>query len=118
MIRVLVLEDHALFRQALAYVCDRRQGLRVVGQAGTLEEGLRMASEGFDVAVVDLGMPDGARLVSELRRADPRAGVLGLSRRRGPERHAEALEAGADEVLFTGVDPEGLVGALVRLSDG
>lgn len=118
--RVLLVEDHAAFRQALAYLCDRRPGLRVVGQAESLAEGLERASEGFDVAVVDLSMPDGdgAKLVSELRRANPQAGVVALSRRRSAERHTKAFGSGAGEVVYKGMPLEEILGALERLSDG
>lgn len=118
--RVLLVEDHASFRQALAYLCDRRPGLRVVGQAKSIAEGLERASEGFDVAVVDLSMPDGdgAKLVAELQRANPQAGVVALSRRRSAERHAKAFAAGADEVVYKGMPLEEILGALEKLSSG
>ena len=116
--RILLIEDHAAFRQALAFLIDRRLGLQVTAQAGSLEEGISKASEGFDVAVVDLSMPDGdgADLVGRLREIAPHAGVIGLSRRRRRERYARALEAGANDVVSKGAAMEEILGVLEVLS--
>lgn len=118
--RVLLVEDQALFRQALAVVLDREPDLRVVAQAGSLSEGVAKASVGFDVAVVDLSMPDGdgADLVARLRAINPRALVIALSRRMGRERHARALEAGASEVVRKSDSLEDLLGAVRDLPEG
>ena len=56
--RILLVEDHASFRQALAFMFNREEQFSVVGQAGSLAEAREAASEA-DVAVVDLGLPDG-----------------------------------------------------------
>ena len=118
--RVLLVEDHALFRQALAVVLDCEPDLRVVGQAGSLSEGVAKAAGGFDVAVVDLSMPDGdgADLVARLRAINPRALVIALSRRMGRERHARALEAGASEVVRKSDSLEDLLGAMRDSPEG
>jgi DNA-binding NarL/FixJ family response regulator len=118
--RVLLVEGHAVFRQALAINIDDQPGLRVVAQAGSIDEGLRMAAEGFDAAVVDLGLPagDGPDLVAGLHQANPVAGILWLSRRRDLNRYAEALEAGAATMISRDTSLEELLGALKFLSSG
>jgi DNA-binding NarL/FixJ family response regulator len=99
--RVLLIEDHTIFRQALALTLERELGVRVVAQAASFDEALDKASEGFDIAVVDLGIRDGdgAELVAVLRRANRRASILALTRRHQRERHARAFENGADAVV-------------------
>src|SRR5215204_3507579 len=77
-IRLLLVEDHASFREATASVFEREPGFEVVGQAGSLAEARKMLEDGAseaDVALVDLGLPDGygGDLIKELRAADPRA---------------------------------------------
>src|SRR5215203_7115633 len=60
--RILLVEDHASFRQALAFMFEREEEFVVAGQAGTLAEAYKFVREepdGADVAIVDLGLPDG-----------------------------------------------------------
>ncbi len=77
-LRVMLVEDHVSFRQALAFVLDRVSGFEVVAQAGTLAEARRVlderkTQEGTDAAIVDLALPDGngVDLVEDLRRHNP-----------------------------------------------
>jgi PAS domain S-box-containing protein len=59
-IKVLLVEDHASFRQATASVFGRERGFEVIGQAGSLAEAReRLEKRVPDVAVIDLILPDG-----------------------------------------------------------
>jgi DNA-binding NarL/FixJ family response regulator len=51
------VEDHASFRNAMALLLER-EGMKVIGQAGTLVEARRLLSSDTHVAVVDLGLPE------------------------------------------------------------
>ncbi|HET7478070.1 MAG TPA: response regulator transcription factor [Rubrobacteraceae bacterium] len=101
--RVLLVEDHSSFRRALAFVLEREPDLRVVAQAGSLAEARsRVNGESeFDVAVLDLGLPDGngMDLISELRKANPDASIVVLTVDLNPKNQDLALEKGADAVL-------------------
>jgi DNA-binding NarL/FixJ family response regulator len=118
--RVLLVDDHGSFRQALAMFLEREKDLEVVGEAGSVAEGSAFAANGgeFDVAVVDLGLPDGdgVDLIRELRRSHPRASILVLSISLERDRLARALEAGADEVLGKETNLEKLVATVRRLA--
>jgi DNA-binding NarL/FixJ family response regulator len=59
--RVLLVEDHAAFREALTTVLNMHSDLEVVGRARSLAEGRAAAAalEEVDVAVVDVFLPDG-----------------------------------------------------------
>lgn len=99
-IRLLLVEDRGLFRQGLACVLDREPGFEVVGQAGSLAEArVRVSGGEPDVVVAELELPDGdgVDLISELYNIGFRVLVLTISL--DPDRHARALEAGAEEVL-------------------
>src|SRR3712207_3750928 len=82
-VRVLLVEDHAAVREAVAASFQREAGFEVVGQAGSLGAARRLLAEGIpvDVAVVDLGLPDGhgGYLIEDLRAAHPQAPVPLLS---------------------------------------
>ena len=101
-IRVMHVEDHADFRDLIKILLNSQSDIELVAQAGSLVEARAQAAcSEFDVAVVDLGLPDGngLDLIPELRRANPDVGVLVLSANldpAGPERNPEA---GADEIL-------------------
>ncbi|HSL00183.1 MAG TPA: response regulator transcription factor [Rubrobacteraceae bacterium] len=118
--RVLLVEDHGSFRRALAMFLERKTDLKVVGEAGSVAEGLRLAREGarFDVAVIDLGLPDGdgVVLIRELRRHQPDASILVLSVSLERDHLARAREAGANEVLGKEARPEKLVATVKRLA--
>src|SRR5215204_5651688 len=101
--RVLLVEDHAAFHEALTTLLNMEPDLEVVGQAGSLAEArAATALEEVDVAVVDVFLPDGngVELVHELRRADPRLPIVILTGGVDPKLHSLALEAGADEVCL------------------
>ena len=78
--RILLVEDHAAVREAVAASFEREAGFEVVGQAGSLGAARRLLAEGIpvDVAVVDLGLPDGhgGDLIEDLRVANPEAQAL------------------------------------------
>ena len=118
--RVLLIEDHAAFREALAKVLKWNAGFEKVPQAGSVSEGLARAGSldgDLDVAVVNLGLPDGdgADLISRMRRTEPNVPVLVLTLSRDPARHARALDAGADRVLTKDASIKEIVDAVRRL---
>jgi DNA-binding NarL/FixJ family response regulator/two-component sensor histidine kinase len=120
-IRVLLVEDHASFRQAAASVFEREAGFEVVGQASSLAEARRMLEqETPDVAVIDLILPDGYGwdLIKELRAANRRAQALVLTAELGRAEIARTVENGAAGVLHKTVQLEEVVEAVRRLSAG
>ena len=120
-VRVMLVDDHAGFRSLVAAWVDREPDLEVVAQAGSLEEARRQAaSVGCDVAVLDMGLPDGvgSDLIAELREICPGSAVLVLSASLDAANLARAREAGADEILDKFVPTSEVVGAIRRLKDG
>jgi len=120
-VRVMLVEDHADFRRLVAAVVDREADLEVVAQAGSLEEARgRIASVGCDVAVLDMGLPDGvgSDLIAGLRETCPGSAVLILSASLDAANLAKVEEAGADEVMDKFGDPAEVVRAIRRLGSG
>ena len=117
--RILLVEDHASFRQALAFMFEREPEFTVVGQVGTVAEARRSLG-GVDVAVVDLGLPDGdgTTLIEELSKAEPRITTLVLSASLDPGWFARAVEAGASGVLHKAASIKDIVDAVRRLRAG
>lgn len=120
--RILLVEDHASFRQTLAYVFDQQPDFRVVAQAGTLAEvrGVMGDSETADLGVLDLSLPDGegTQLIAELREANPEFAALVLTASLERTEYARAVEAGAASVLHKSADVDDILDATRRLGDG
>ena len=120
--RIFLVEDHASFRQALAFMFEREGEFVVAGQAGSLAEArafLRKTPDSFDVAVVDLALPDGDGfgLIAELS-SRPDVMTLVLSASLEPTRFARAVEAGASGVLHKSAPIGEIVDAVRRLRSG
>ena len=119
MTRILLVEDHAAFREALATFLEADPSFEVVAQLGSLAEANGIASaEKIDVAVIDLYLPDGdgVDLVRQLREAAPHLKTLVLTGSLDPDAEGLAKEAGADEVLFKSVGIVQVAQAIRRLA--
>ena len=116
--RVLLVEDHAWFRQTLALLLGTQHGL-LVEQAGSFFEARRLIriKGRYDASVVDLGLPngDGVQIVRELREAVPTVAIVVLTISVDPRKIEEALRAGADEVLSKASPLPEIVATIVRL---
>jgi DNA-binding NarL/FixJ family response regulator len=101
-IRVMLVEDHPDFRRLMEGLLGGQTDINVVAQAGSLAEARKHAAVvRFDVAVLDLSLPDGngVNLIADLRRENPDMAVLILSATLDPASIDRAAEEGADEVM-------------------
>jgi DNA-binding NarL/FixJ family response regulator len=120
-VRVMLVEDHAAFREALAFLLTREPDLEVVAQAGSLAEARGALLDGrLDVAVLDLVLPDGdgRELFDELRRRNPDVSVVVLSAAMGPGDLDEAVKAESDAVLDKVESIASIVEEVRRLGGG
>lgn len=102
---VLLVDDHELIRQGLARAFEREDGMTVVGQAGSVTEGVSLwRSLEPDVVVTDLQMPDGSGLdvVRAIRAGSESTGAVVLTMHAGDDQIFAAMEAGAS--AFVGKD--------------
>lgn len=82
MIRIILVDDHTMVREALRTVLEQDDGMRVVGEAGDGEAALRLADElAPDVVVMDVGLPgkSGIETTRQLLAKHPEVKVLALS---------------------------------------
>jgi len=116
--RLLLVDDHALFRTSLSMVLDAMLPDWTVIQAGTMGDALTQCRMGFnpDLAVLDLHLPDvqGAAGIAAWRRAMPGVGVLVLSGTDDNQLIDAALQAGAMAFLSKTATPEHMVATLER----
>jgi DNA-binding NarL/FixJ family response regulator len=102
---------------------EREPEFKVIEQASTLAEARRLSGESLrnvDVAVVDLGLPDGdgLNLVEDFSSSVPKITTLVLSASLEPGRLARAVEAGAAGVLHKSTPIKEIVDAVRRLKTG
>jgi DNA-binding NarL/FixJ family response regulator len=103
MLRLLLVEDHILFRDALALMLNRQPDLEVAGQCGSLAECRSLGDDlaDIDMALLDVRLPDGdgTQLIEVLRTANPRVKVLILTASFESGHLERMAEMGADGVL-------------------
>ncbi|MGI8910944.1 MAG: response regulator [Rubrobacteraceae bacterium] len=116
---MLLVDDHAIFIQAMRIVIGKVGGMEVAGTAGTLAEGreLVFADEtgSLDLVVVDLMLPDGygTELVAEIKARRPGLPVVVLS---ANDDLSHALEAGADEAINKSMPLPEIIATLRRVA--
>ena len=120
-VRVLLVDDQALFREALATLLAVHDGVEVVGEAGDGDEALRKAAElAPDVVLMDLRMPllDGIGATRRLRVEQPGVRVIALTTFDDDEDVFSALRAGAVGYLLKDVSSARLVEAVHAAARG
>lgn len=121
MIRVLIVDDHAVVREGLAVIIDRQSDLEVGGQAGSGERAIELFAKLHpDVTLMDIRMPgmDGVEATRQLRQINPAARVLVLTTYDGDEYIHRAIEAGAAGYLLKNASREELLQAIRTVHAG
>jgi DNA-binding NarL/FixJ family response regulator len=120
-IRILIVDDQALFREALHTLLSVQPDFEVVGEASNGEEALRLASYSKpDVVLMDLQMPvlDGVTATGRLRELLPDCRVIILTTFDDDDYVFEGLRAGAVGYLLKDVSSEKLFEAIRSTSRG
>jgi len=114
-IRILIVDDHAVVREGLRAFLELQEGLEVVGEAADGLEAIAQAQRlAPDVILMDLVMPrrDGVSAMQELRERAPRSRVIVLTSFLDDERLLPAIQAGAAGYLLKDVEPSELARAI------
>ena len=120
-IRLLLVDDHALFRRGLAALVAEDPGLHVVGEAADAGQAQRLAAQlQPDVVLLDNHLPGvrGVDAVAGLRQAAPGAHVLMLTVSEDAADLGVALRAGASGYLLKTCEANELIGAVYRAHKG
>jgi len=121
MIRVLLADDHVIFRRGLCQIIDDAEGIEVVGEASSGAEILQLARAlPADVLVLDISLGDrnGLDILKQAKREMPRMAVLMLSMHSEDKYALRALRAGAAGYLNKQTAPAQLISAIERLAHG
>jgi len=120
-IRVLLVDDHTLFRSGIKSLLQRNEAFEVVDEAGDGLEGIKRArSHKPDVVLLDLHMPgiSGLEAVKVIAEEIPEARVLMLTVSEDAQDLMEALRAGASGYLLKNIETDALIDAIRRAADG
>lgn len=113
-LRILVIDDHTLFRVGLQGLLEHR-GIQVVAAVGDGQEGLALADElRPDVVLLDMRMPgmDGLGVLRHLRQSGLKMPIAMLTTSSNEQDLVEALRSGAQGYLIKDMEPDDLVVAL------
>ena len=120
-IRVLIIDDHTLFRSGIKLLLQRQEGFIVVGEAGDGLEGVKRAKQYKpDVVLLDLHMPgtSGLAAIPLLREEVPQAQVLMLTVSEDAEDLIDALHAGARGYLLKNIETDFLLQSIRSAARG
>jgi NarL family two-component system response regulator LiaR len=121
LIRVLVVEDHAVVRQGLCSLLTARYGVRVIGEAADGQEAVEKAqSLKPDVILMDLAMPrmTGLEAILKIREEDPDARILVLTSFSEEAKVSAAIKAGAMGFLLKDSSADDLAHAIQSVHRG
>ncbi|MGC2049743.1 MAG: response regulator transcription factor [Gallionella sp.] len=120
-LRILIVDDHTLFRSGIKLVLQRQEGFEVVGEAGDGLEGVKRAIQlKPDVVLLDLHMPgtSGLEALRLLKEDIPEIQVIMLTVSEDTEDLLETLRAGARGYLLKNIDTEFLLESIQRAARG
>jgi two-component system, NarL family, response regulator len=110
--RVLLVDDHALFRTGVANIINQERDLRVIAEAGDGFQAVEEFERGRpDVVLLDLRMPrmEGVEAVQRIRERDPNAKVIVLTTYDTDEDISRALRAGAKAYVLKDISADALI---------
>jgi DNA-binding NarL/FixJ family response regulator len=120
-IRVLIVDDHAVVREGLRLFLELQEGIEVVAEAADGQQALTQAElQRPDVILMDLVMPrlDGVGAMRELRRRLPEIRVVALTSFLDDERLLPAIQAGAAGYLLKDAEPDEVTRAVRAAHEG
>ena len=121
MTRLLLCDDHAMFRQGLKSILETEPDFRIIGEAATGREAVRHALETFpDVILMDIQMPelDGVAATKTILEEHADAKVIILTMYRQDRYVFEAIKAGARGYMLKDADANDLISAIRRVAEG
>ncbi len=121
MIKVLVVDDHAIIRKGLKQILDDTDDMRVTGEADCGMQGIKMAqSASYDILLLDISLPDkhGVEVLKQLKLNHPQLAVLMLSMHAEDQYAVRSMKAGAAGYLNKQSAPSQLVDAIRQVAKG
>ncbi len=120
-LRVVVADDHPLFREGVVHSLSLEEDIEVVAEAANGTEAVRLVTELLpDVVVMDLAMPEGGGIEAtrQIAASTPATAVLILTVSEDRDDLLEVLKAGAQGYVLKGIAANGLIHAVRAVAHG
>jgi DNA-binding NarL/FixJ family response regulator len=120
-IRVLIIDDHPLFRQGIRWSLEDAADIEVIGEAENGQEALKLTERlNPDVVLVDINLPglNGLEVARVIKRRDPRMGIIVLSVYEDDDQLFQAIKVGAAAYSSKDVHPEELLHFIREVAKG
>jgi two-component system response regulator NreC len=122
MIKLCIVDDHAVVRSGLKMLLDEKEDISVIGEASEGDEAIKIAQQlQPDVVLMDLSMPhgkDGLTATKELKQLLPNIAVLFLTMHDDDEYLFQAIHAGASGYILKSAPHEELLTAIRTVAAG
>lgn len=119
-IKVVIVDDHPLFRTGVARTLEESGRFDIVGQGASADDALRLAREARpNIIILDLSMPGGGlNAAKSLTTTMPDLRILILTASESDDDLSSALQAGAHGYVVKGVSSSALIDAVAGVADG
>ncbi|MEO8625756.1 MAG: response regulator transcription factor [Candidatus Limnocylindrales bacterium] len=119
--KILLVDDHALFRVGMRQILEREPDFDIVAEAEDGREAFTMAVEQTpDIVLLDLSLPapGGIETTQRIKREVPSAGIIALAVAEDEDELFEAIKAGAAAFILKDINPDDLVTIIRRVRAG
>ena len=119
--KVLLVDDHALFRVGMRQILEREPDFDIVGEAEDSRGAFDAAVDTTpNIVLMDLSLPapGGIETTQRIKREVPSAGIIVLAVNEDEEQLFDAIKAGAAAFILKDIDPTDLVAIIRRVSNG
>src|SRR5260221_52904 len=121
MIRVVIVDDHAVVRQGLHFMLEREPDISVIGEGSDGEQAIALAADLIpEVLLLDLLMPkvDGIAAIREIKHLTPATQIIILTSYHDDDLVLRAIKAGALSYLLKDTSPQELIAAVRAAAQG
>jgi DNA-binding NarL/FixJ family response regulator len=120
-IRILIVDDHKMFREGLKQILAKHSDMKVVDEAGSGQEAIeKILKHKFDIVLLDISLPgrSGPELLKEIKKNRPELSVLVLSMHPEDQYAVRMMKAGALGYMTKESAPEELISAIRKVASG
>ena len=119
--KILLVDDHALFRVGMRQILEREADIDIVGEAEDSRDAFSLAVElNPDIVLLDLSLPapGGIETTQRIKREVPSAGIIALAVAEDEDQLFDAIKAGAAAFVLKDVNPDDLITIIRRVRAG